>query len=297
MGLPTFDLDLLQQLISGDLPKEMEQYLEEQILKNPVLAQEVKFMRELHEAMEIAKSHIEAGEHHASHLDFIKRWNEYNGDAYIYRTVDDYMQEARRMETGLRYSADRLRQRYEARLRAFNAQIRDLRNQINFMSPKEAMRSEQELVRLYRLRDRFSDYLERMSSSIKPPRSESRPMMQMSYSMENIERIDLSKAYKVPMDDKARDFSSFMKRWASIDDDLSGETFRSESPFGISIRQDFVGAAMNGFTKKIEEQHKEGYPLATLWLAEHEKDQSRAQELYAEAFERIAQILKARKDK
>jgi len=277
MGKPSFGFDELQRYLSGELDDWQIEILEQELSSNWQLKEELDWLKTIRQQVELSKKELEGGEFHAKHVAFIQEYaqNPENllkaFDMEVDRLSNEIDSAERNNRSRLRAHAKRSTSELTDILRKVSDQLFAVEEQPSYLRE----RSRDVVNQLRDLRERLITMI-RNSDDLMPGAGR---MRMMSVSKEAFEDSLISYSMEDPA--FTGDLSEFLERWIEVHkfESWASEEMRSKS-YGM-----FISAIENQDVKALELLSEMGISaLATLWLAEHEENKEKANELFAKGF-------------
>ena len=277
MGKPSFGFDELQRYLSGELDDWQIELLEQELSSNWELKEELDWLKTIRQQIELSKKELEGGEFHAKHVAFIQEYakNPENllkaFDMEVDRLSNEIDSAERDNRSRLRAHAKRSTSELTDILRKVSDQLFAVEEQPSYLRE----RSRGVVNQLRDLRERLITMI-RDADDLMPGAGR---MKMMSVSKEAFEDSLISYSMEDPT--FAGDLNEFLERWIEVAKFESMASARMRS----KAYDMFISAIQNKDVKALEllsEMHNSA--LATLWLAEHEPNKEKANELFAKGF-------------
>jgi hypothetical protein len=298
MGMPrNIDLDLIQDYLSGEISSARRRQIELAMDSHYGLQDEVRALAEFRHRFQRARIALERGQAHQKHLEFIRSMQADVSAVDVDKELDDSFEDLRALEAALKSLIQKTKHQYSEHLQAIGLRMREIRLQLA-KNKKQSVRTEISRMRLMQeMRYRIEGLLE----AFEPRDSHSDPFSQASFSRSvysdyvspRITKGSVDEYLDIPhfLRGTDRENQDFFERWGFLEEKLSSSAstlgHRSLKEWAIFLRESVV----ENNEKGIARSSRDGYPLATLWLAEKEKDSAERNRLLAEAVKQLLEIL------
>jgi hypothetical protein len=298
MGMPrNIDLDLIQDYLSGEISSARRRQIELAMDSHYGLQDEVRALAEFRHRFQRARIALERGQAHQKHLEFIRSMQPDGSALDVGKELDDSFEDLRALEAALKSMIQKTKRQYSEHLQAIGLRMRAIRLQLE-KNKKQSATTEISRMRLMQeMRDRIEGLLE----AFEPRDPQSDSFLQASFSASvysdyvspRISKESVDEYLDIPnfLRGTDKENEDFFEQWGFLEKKLSSTDsilgHLSLKEWAIFLRESVVEDNEKG----IARSSRDGYPLATLWLAGKEKDSAERNRLFAEAVKQLLAIL------